>query len=128
ERDGQACLPALQQKAKACIRLFRGTESGVLTHRPQAAAVHARLNAASERILAGIAQVAIVISGSVRWAIHHLNRNSGGSLAAGVDFLAAHRRPSGNVTQQPGSIITLALRARGATASDLPSSRPACCR
>ena len=61
EGDGDAGLPLLQQIAIAPVGVGGVAEAGVLAHRPQAAAVHAGLDAAGEGELAGIAQLALVV-------------------------------------------------------------------
>ena len=48
ERDAQAADAVGEQVAIAGVGLFRRAEPGVLTHRPQPAAVHRRLDAARE--------------------------------------------------------------------------------
>ena len=49
EGDAEARLARLEQVAEAGIGLGRGAEARVLAHRPEAAAVHRRLDAAGER-------------------------------------------------------------------------------
>ena len=58
ERDRQAGLALIEEVAEPAIRLGRRGEAGVLAHRPQPAAVHRRLDAASERVLAGEPELA----------------------------------------------------------------------
>ena len=58
ERDAEARLPLREQVVVALVRLVRGAEAGVLAHRPEAAAVHVRLDAAREGRLAGDAEIA----------------------------------------------------------------------
>ena len=52
ERRAQAGLPVVEQVAEALVGLLGGPEAGELAHRPQPAAVHARVHAARERRLA----------------------------------------------------------------------------
>ena len=54
-------LAVLGEVAEALVRLLRRAEAGELPHRPEAAAVHRRIDAARERVLAGVAEVAGVI-------------------------------------------------------------------
>ena len=54
-------LTLLEEVAEALVGVRGGAEAGVLAHRPEAAAVHRRLDAARERELAGPAEVAILI-------------------------------------------------------------------
>ena len=58
ERRRQAGLPVVEQVVEALVRLLGGAEAGELAHRPQAAAVHARVHAARERELARQADLA----------------------------------------------------------------------
>ena len=52
EGGAQARLAVVEQVAEALVGLLGGAEAGELAHRPQPAAVHARVDAAGERILA----------------------------------------------------------------------------
>ena len=52
ERRRQPGLAVVEQVAEALVGLLRGPEAGELAHRPEPAAVHARVHAARERILA----------------------------------------------------------------------------
>src|SRR5258706_7760614 len=61
ERGRQARLAVLQQVAEALVGLLCGAETRELAHRPEAAAIHRRINAARERIDPRIAEVAVVI-------------------------------------------------------------------
>ena len=56
EGDREAGLALLEQVAEALVGLLGGGEAGVLAHRPEAAAVHRRLDAAGERVLARAAR------------------------------------------------------------------------
>ena len=56
ERDRQSRLSLPEQVAEPRVGLGRGPESRVLPHRPEAAAIHRRLDAARERKLAGQTQ------------------------------------------------------------------------
>ncbi len=61
ERGREPGLPVLGEVAEALVRLLRRAEAGELAHRPEPAAVHRRIDAARERILARIAEVARVV-------------------------------------------------------------------
>ena len=52
EGHRQAGLPLLQQVTVARVGILGGGEAGVLAHRPEPPAVHRRLDAARERVLA----------------------------------------------------------------------------
>ena len=54
-------LAVLREVAEALVRLLRRAEAGELAHRPEATAVHRRIDAARERILARVAEVAGVV-------------------------------------------------------------------
>ncbi len=57
----EARLPMVAQVAEPGIRLLGGPEARELPHRPQPAAVHRRIHAPGERILAGVAEIARVV-------------------------------------------------------------------
>jgi hypothetical protein len=52
ERRRQAGLSVVEQVAKALVRLLRGAEARELAHRPEPPAVHRRVDAAREGVLA----------------------------------------------------------------------------
>src|SRR6266436_887111 len=56
EGDGEAGLALAQEIAIALVGFSGGAEAGVLAHSPEAAAVHRRVDAASERVFARIAE------------------------------------------------------------------------
>ena len=58
EGDAEARLPLRQQVGVALVRLLRRAEAGVLAHRPEAPAVHVRLDAAREGRPTGYAEIA----------------------------------------------------------------------
>ena len=58
ERDAEAGLSLTQKVAVAGVRLLRRPEAGVLPHRPEAATMHVRLDAAGEGRFAGDAEMA----------------------------------------------------------------------
>ena len=51
------CWPCLEQVAEALVGLLDGPEAGELAHRPEPAAVHRRVDAAGERVLAGVTEL-----------------------------------------------------------------------
>src|SRR5207244_1551350 len=53
ERDAEALVPLREEVLETSVRLLRGAETGVLTHRPQATAIHRRPDSACERPLPG---------------------------------------------------------------------------
>ncbi len=57
EGDAQPADAVGKEVAVSLVRFLRGREAGVLPHRPQPAAVHGGLDAASERELAGSAEI-----------------------------------------------------------------------
>ena len=61
ERHRQPGLALLEEVPEAPVGLLGGREAGVLAHRPEAAPVHRRLDAPRERVLAGSAEVAILV-------------------------------------------------------------------
>ncbi len=66
EGGGQARLPLLQEVAESLVGLRRRTEAREHAHRPEAPAVHRRLNAAGEGILARKTEVGEVLEVHVR--------------------------------------------------------------
>ena len=65
ERRRQPGLPFFQQELEPLVGLARRAEAGELAHRPEPPAVHGRVHAAGERILAGIAEVGLVVESSI---------------------------------------------------------------
>src|SRR5262249_2888775 len=59
ESGTESGLPFVEQELEAFVGLPRRAEAGELPHGPQPAAIHAGVNAARVRILAGIAEVRI---------------------------------------------------------------------
>ena len=92
EGDGEPGLSLLKEVVVAAVALVGGAKAGVLAHGPEAAAVHVRLHAAGERILAGKAKLALVmvvtfIAGrDVGWCIEGLDGD--GRAACGKAFHA----------------------------------------
>src|SRR5262249_40847158 len=67
----------LEEVVVALVRLGRVAEPGVLPHGPEAAAVHGRLHAAGVRILAGQAQLGIVVDRILGGPVEILERDAG---------------------------------------------------
>ena len=61
ERGREAGLAVVEQVAEALVGLLGRAEAGELAHRPQPPPVHRRVDAAGERVLAGVADVALGI-------------------------------------------------------------------
>ena len=53
-------LPLLEQELEALVRVLRRAEAGELAHGPELAAVHARVGAARERVLARMPKLVVV--------------------------------------------------------------------
>ena len=86
ESDGEAGLSLFEQIAIAAIGFDGGAEAGVLAHGPEAAAVHRGIDAARERKLARVAEVALGIeSGEIfgRDDGFHRQTRGGGGFALG---------------------------------------------
>src|SRR5437867_5028058 len=65
------------QVFESAVRLFRRAEADVLAHRPGPRAVHVRVDAARERVLAGAPDVALEIDvGDVLGAVDELDREA----------------------------------------------------
>ena len=62
ERDGEAVLALREEELEPLVRFLGGAEAGVLARRPEAAAVHRRMDAAGEGVLARVADVALVVA------------------------------------------------------------------
>ncbi len=54
EGDGEPRLTLIEEVAEAFVRFLGGSEAGVLSHRPESATVHRRINTACEGECAGI--------------------------------------------------------------------------
>ena len=81
ERDRQAGLALVQQVAEALVGLLGRGEPGVLAHRPEAAAVHRRLDAPGERVLAGPPEVpGLVEAGDVGRRVEVTDLDAGRGL------------------------------------------------
>jgi hypothetical protein len=75
----------VEQVAEALVGLLGGAEARELPHRPQPPAVHARVHAARERILARIADLVVVIGDVVR-AVERPDRLAGEGGERDVTF------------------------------------------
>jgi hypothetical protein len=83
EGDRQAGLALLEEVAEAPVRLLGRREPGVLAHRPQAAAIHGRLDAARERVLPRAAEIALLVQfGGVRRGVEVADFEAGRGLEA----------------------------------------------
>ena len=94
ERGGEAGLPLLQQELEPLVRLSGRTEAGELPHRPEPPAVHARVHAARERVLAGISVVRLAAA-----AVQIVRR------VQRFDRPAAHRRGRLLADRRPGQLF-----------------------
>jgi hypothetical protein len=84
--SGISCgLSLFEQVAKALIGLGGRAETGEHTHGPRPAAVHRRLHAARERVLARKAQIAQVVELHIRrrQQIRHVDAARGAKLRGG---------------------------------------------
>ena len=77
ERRREAGLPVREQVLEARVRLLGRAEAGELPHRPEAAAVHRRVDAARERIDAGVAEIAGVLDVDVVGRVERLVLDAG---------------------------------------------------
>src|SRR5262249_61954486 len=59
EGSAEAVLALGEQEAEALVGLPGGAEAGELAHGPEPAAVHGGVDAAGERVLAGVAEVGV---------------------------------------------------------------------
>ena len=97
EGRAEAGLPLGEEEAKALVGLAGGAEAGELPHGPQPAAVHAGVNAARVRVLAGETEVGFRIE--VAELFGSIQRLDGDAADRGGRLLARRRRrfpfPSG---------------------------------
>ena len=78
ESNGQSGGAVGQQIFVALVGLLRVAHACVLAHGPEASAVHGRLHATSEGILAGVADLPIVVPGfKIGWGVQRTDRNVG---------------------------------------------------
>src|SRR5207247_10440121 len=85
----EAGLAVVEQVAEAFVRLGGGPEPGKLPHRPELPAIHRGIDAARERIDAGIREVALVVDRDVVRRVERLvlepgNRGEELALALGL--------------------------------------------
>ena len=103
EGGAEAGLALFEQEAEAFVGLPRRAEAGELPHGPEPAAVHGGVDAARERILAGVAEVGVGVEaveavGRVQGFDGHAADGGGRLLAqgsGGVFFLPAFLRRRG---------------------------------
>jgi hypothetical protein len=74
ERDGESGLTGFEEMLESLVRALRATESGVLAHRPQATAIHRRLDPAGVRPVAWIPQLGAVIELRIVGTVYGLDR------------------------------------------------------
>ena len=65
EGHREAGRAVLDQVAVALVRVLGGREAGVLAHRPEPVAIHALVDAAGERVVAGLAEPLLEVGGDV---------------------------------------------------------------
>jgi hypothetical protein len=81
ERGREPGLALLEQVLEPRVGVLRASEAGEHPHRPEAAAVHRRIDAARERILAGVAEALLVRAvRDVLGRVEGLHRNPGQRL------------------------------------------------
>src|SRR5207237_4634032 len=61
EGGGEPRLPRFEEVVEAAVRLLRGSEAGVLPHGPEPSPIHGRLDASGVRVLAGEAELFLVV-------------------------------------------------------------------
>ena len=113
ERDGDAGLAMLEQEFVAAVRVGRAAEAGKLTHRPQLAVVHRRMNAARERILTRPPQLPLHVV-----AVEIGRRVDGLFLDGHLPFLTCSRT---------SAATSYGLRVPAATSSSRRASRSSAC-
>ena len=87
EGDIDARHAALEHVAEPAVRLLGGAEAGVLPHGPEPAPVHGGIDAARERILARLAEIARGIEAEARQVCRRVE-----ALAGPLRLLAIHGR------------------------------------
>ncbi len=98
EGDGESGSAVGEQVFVALVGFLGVAHAGVLAHGPEAAAIHGRLHAPGEGILAGIAHFPILIPAfQVGWRVQAMNGDVGGSFGirrsrrggrGGLEFLS----------------------------------------
>src|SRR5512143_1948632 len=95
---------------ESLVRFARSSEASVLPHRPQATAIHIRLNAAGEGKLTRVSEIAGIIDVDIRRRVYRLQRNSGrGKFFGGVTAGALHRAASGISSETGLASIAVAM-------------------
>jgi hypothetical protein len=115
ERGREPRLPVVEEVPEALVRLLRGAEAGELPHRPQPAAVHRRVHAPRERVLAGVAEVARVVDLGVLGRVERLvldTRDRGEELVGALGRAVVHLRAPRS--DRVGRAAVLGRRHRGA--------------
>ena len=115
ERYRKTGLPALQEELVTLVGILRRGEAGEEPHGPQPRAVHAGVGAASERVLAGQAEIAqIIVVGGVQGRVQRADGRSGygREVRVGTERTAA-------VRLLPASQALLEAAQLGAAARDL---------
>ena len=115
---GEAGLALGEQELEALVRRLGRAEAGVLADRPGAAAVHRRLDAARERVLAGEADVALVVE-----VLRRARACRGGPSAARRASRSSSRRsPDFSSALASGTLLPAAARVVEALPAPLPWS------
>ncbi len=103
--DRESRLPLLQQVAEAHVGLLGGAEAREHTHRPGLGAIHRRLHAARVGILAGEAEIAVVVElRSIRGRIQALDGHARLRGEVGVSLGHTPGR-AGNVGRLPLRVL-----------------------
>src|SRR5207302_1448149 len=89
EGGAQAGLAFFQQEAEALVGLARRAEAGELAHGPQPAAVHAGVDAARERVLAGVAEVVLGVEAETFKVVGGVEGGDGDAADGGGRLLTA---------------------------------------
>ena len=128
EGDRQPGLALVEEVAEALVGLLGGREAGVLAHRPEAAAVHRRLDATGERVLPGPPEVAILVEvGGVGRGVEVADDDPRRGLerVAPLRGGASGLRPEGLPPPVAGRIGPLPGRPRRTGHARVTGSRPA---
>ena len=134
EGHREAGLALLEQVAEALVGVGRGREAGVLAHRPEAAAIHRRLDAAGEGELAGPPEVALLVQvGDVGRGVEvaDLDLARGPEVRPALGVVGERPGPGGRtpafaaeVVPFPGRVGRAPARLLGAAHSITTSSSP----
>src|SRR5207249_904159 len=94
ERRREPRLPLLEEVLEAGVGVLRPSEAGEHPHGPEPAAVHRRVDAARERVLAGPAQpLGLRAVGRVLGRVERLDGDAGKRLEPHVSLLTTHGLP-----------------------------------